>query len=872
MTDSLKKQVLPGKMLNQNEFSKFSEAIYKQKYSHTLPNGEKESWDQIAKRVAANVMGTVTESLTEINNVYELIRDRKFMPGGRYLYASGRPFHQTQNCLLLRAEDSREGWATLMQKATMALMTGAGIGVDYSDIRAEGSSIGKTGGTSTGPLALMQMVNEAGRHIMQGGARRSAIWAGLRWSHPDVLKFINMKAWHPELVAMKERDYNAAAPMDGTNISVILDRDFFDSYYSGDLKARTVYWAVIRSMLSTAEPGFSVDYNNPRESLRNAPVVGSTRVLTLDGYQPVSQIIGKPVTLWTGKQWAEDCIFKLTKKSADLIRVDLSNGRSITCDPEHPFMVKNYLGAGKNKRIEIVRVPAAELQEDQKIWSDLPLNTLYNWRKTDYALGFVFGDGSITAGHGDISYHTPEKKPCFDYTVELLQAKLGTNGNRAYFKCEGLDTKEDWLNTNLTPEFIAGWMDADGCYTRQLLRISNRSKEVLYKLQESLDAFGIKSVVREDGESSYKPGNRMYTLGVLSDSLLRFKEVIPTLRIKIDLPDTWKPYRESEIRVVNVERLDYNEDVYCCDVGVEEHSFMAEGVLISNCTEVVSEDDSDICNLGSINMARIGTLDEFIRAVEIGTTFLLCGTLYSDVPYRGVSEVREKNRRLGLGLMGIHEWLLQRGYSYGENAELTTWLEVYRTVSQETANRVADSLGISRPVATRAIAPTGTIGIVAETTTGIEPIFCTAYRRRYKGTDGKTTNYQYVIDPTAKRLIEAGISPEAVEDSYTLAENTERRVAFQAYVQQYVDQAISSTINLPEWGSELNNANTVEAFGNMLIKYLPNLRGITCYPDGCRGGQPLVRVKYETAIGHEGHVFVEQMDVCDITKGGSCNS
>jgi ribonucleoside-diphosphate reductase alpha chain len=91
-----------------------------------------------------------------------------------------------------------------------------------------------------------------------------------------------------------------------------------------------------------------------------------------------------------------------------------------------------------------------------------------------------------------------------------------------------------------------------------------------------------------------------------------------------------------------------------------------------------------------------------------------------------------------------------------------------------------------------------------------------------------------------------------------------------AVIAAYVDQAISSTINLPAWGSELNNDSKVQEFGNMLMKYLPKLRGITVYPDGCRGGQPLTPVKYLTAVKHVGEIFIEQADVCDITKGGSC--
>jgi ribonucleoside-diphosphate reductase alpha chain len=261
--------------------SSFAEAIMLQKYSHDLGD-RKETWPEIAKRVAANVMGAINAPAEIVSEVEEMITNKEFMPGGRYLYASGRPFHQVQNCLLMKAHDSREGWANLMQKATMALMTGAGIGVDYSGIRPEGSLIKKTGGFATGPLALMQMINEAGRGIMQGGSRRSAIWAGLRWSHPDCVKFVQMKNWSPEVRALKDKDYNFPATMDGTNISVLLDDEFFEAFHdvrhAKNAHAHTVYWATVRQMLKTAEPGFSVDIgDNAGETLRNACTEVSSR-------------------------------------------------------------------------------------------------------------------------------------------------------------------------------------------------------------------------------------------------------------------------------------------------------------------------------------------------------------------------------------------------------------------------------------------------------------------------------------------------------------------------------------------------------------------------------------------------------------------
>jgi len=71
------------------------------------------------------------------------------------------------------------------------------------------------------------------------------------------------------------------------------------------------------------------------------------------------------------------------------------------------------------------------------------------------------------------------------------------------------------------------------------------------------------------------------------------------------------------------------------------------------------------------------------------------------------------------------------GYdNYGACSELDKYLEIY-AASGKAAAQYADEWDLSKPIKTRAIAPTGTIGIIAETTTSLEPIFCSAFKRRY---------------------------------------------------------------------------------------------------------------------------------------------
>ena len=158
------------------------------------------------------------------------------------------------------------------------------------------------------------------------------------------------------------------------------------------------------------------------------------------------------------------------------------------------------------------------------------------------------------------------------------------------------------------------------------------------------------------------------------------------------------------------------------------------------------------------------------------------------------------------------------------------------------------------------------------TTTGIEPLFAVAYKRRYL-TDGIKWKYEYVVDATADRIIrETGVSPDSIETALDLSSNYEQRIKFQADVQDYVDMSISSTINLPSWGTRENNESKIEDFAETLAEYAPRLRGFTCYPDGSRGGQPLTRIDYEEAMKHKGVVY-EEVDVCEISgHGGSCGS
>jgi len=327
------------------------------------------------------------------------------------------------------------------------------------------------------------------------------------------------------------------------------------------------------------------------------------------------------------------------------------------------------------------------------------------------------------------------------------------------------------------------------------------------------------------------------------------------MNVSLNYDDAWLKDKSNPVFLENVKQaMKTGEPGFSFNFGDKQNE-----TLRNACCEVVSEDDSDVCNLSSVNMSRIESIEEFKDVVHLVTKFLVCGLERAELPYQKVYDVRQKNSRLGLGLMGMHEWLLKRGHKYEVTDELKQWLKVYRNESDHTSKDFCNELFRVIPKGVRAIAPTGTISILAGTTSGVEPVYSVAFKRRYL-TDGTRWKHEFVVDGTAQILIEMGINPDKIESAVDLAQDPERRIKFQHDVQAYVDQAISSTINLPAWDTEHNNADLISRYVGWIQKYAKGLRGLTVYPDGARGGQPITSVPYEEAINKKGMIFEDNSE------------
>ena len=350
----------------------------------------------------------------------------------------------------------------------------------------------------------------------------------------------------------------------------------------------------------------------------------------------------------------------------------------------------------------------------------------------------------------------------------------------------------------------------------------------------------------------YLGDRKEYTISDMKRMNFNYAAPLDMMNISLNYDDAWLNGGASDVFMENCKQaLMTGEPGFSFNFGDKQ-----EETLRNACCEVVSFSDSDSCNLGSVNLANIENIEEFKDVVHLASKFLVCGLIRAHLPYKKVEMVRQKNSRIGLGLMGMHEWLLKRGHRYEFNDELKQWMKIYENESTKAANEHCDRLFLNRPKGYRAIAPTGTISILAGTTSGVEPIYAVAYRRRYL-TDGTRWKYQFVVDGTAESLIQDGIKPDDIESAVDLAADPERRVKFQFELQKHVDQAISSTINLPAWDQ---SQDRVDEFAKIVRKYAHGLRGLTLYPDGSRGGQPITSVPYEEAHSKRGVVFEDNSE------------
>ncbi len=287
------------------------------------------------------------------------------------------------------------------------------------------------------------------------------------------------------------------------------------------------------------------------------------------------------------------------------------------------------------------------------------------------------------------------------------------------------------------------------------------------------------------------------------------------------------------------------------------------------------------CNLGSINLGKMvknGEVDydRLGEIVRLAVNFLDNVIEVNNYPLPQISEMTRSNRKIGLGVMGWADMLILLGIPYGSPQSIALGEKVMKFINDEghAASRelskkrgafpnfkgsIFDHPGEApiRNATVTTIAPTGTISIIANTSSGVEPLFAVSYVRQVMD-----KNILVEVNPMFEQIAkERGFYSEAlmqriaehgtVHDIMEIPEDIRRvfvtaheitpeeHIAMQSAFQKYTDNAVSKTVNFP-------NTATIEDVEKVYrLAYQAGCKGVTIYRDGSRDEQVLSTGKKE---------------------------
>ena len=474
-----------------------------------------------------------------------------------------------------------------------------------------------------------------------------------------------------------------------------------------------------------------------------------------------------------------------------------------------------------------------------------------------------------------------------------LALKCGMSARRKF-----ITPKLEDASSRFCRGFLRGFFDADGSVQGGpvkgvSVRLAQSDLPRLEAVQRMLLRLGIVSTIYAgrrpagtkllpDGKGGRKayPVQRQHELVISGDNLLQFES-------QVGFADSAKAAKLSRLlaaysRRLNRERFvarvlsvtpDGEEDVY--DVRVAgAHAFDANGFMAHNCGEQPLL-PYESCNLGSINLTRFvkdGRLD-FARldeTVDLAVHFLDNVIDANRYPIAEIERATLDSRKIGLGIMGFSDCLYMMNIAYDSAEALALAEEIFRRIAERgraASVRLGERRG-SFPLFDRSawkakgfsalrnatvttIAPTGTIGLIAGVSSGIEPVFALRYwRTMAEGTTFFETHPEFSRRAEALGADLEGLFsgcardgsirackelPEDLRRVFVVARDIapEWHVRMQAAFQKYSDNGVSKTINLPR------TATVEDVRRAYLLAHQLRCKGITVYREGSKEDEVL---------------------------------
>jgi ribonucleotide reductase alpha subunit len=359
-----------------------------------------ESPQHMWMRVAIQLHGTNVEKVKE---TYDALSMGYFIHATPTLFNAGTRHAQLSSCFLVEMEsDSIRGiYDTLGECAQISKWAG-GVGLSIHDIRARGSDIKGTNGKSTGIVPMLKVFNDTAKYVNQGGKRNGSFAIYLEPWHADIEEFLRLKLntgaeedrardlfyglWISDLFmerVEKDEAWSLMSPDQCPGLSDCWGDEFNRLYttYERDRKfmkqipAKKLWQMIIDAQIQTGTPYLLYkDACNAKSNQQNRGTIKSsnlcvapeTLVLTDKGQFPIHTLAGESVRVWNGDVFSEA---KITKTGVDqeLVDVELSDGRVLTCTPYHKFLVTEGY-TDKRSVADALRVDASDLKTGMKLF------------------------------------------------------------------------------------------------------------------------------------------------------------------------------------------------------------------------------------------------------------------------------------------------------------------------------------------------------------------------------------------------------------------------------------------------------------------------------------------------------------------------
>jgi ribonucleoside-diphosphate reductase alpha subunit len=258
-------------------------------------------------RVAVGVHGNDIDAAIE---TYNLMSERWFIHATPTLFNAGTPKPQLSSCFLLSmTEDSINGIFETLQRCALISQSAGGIGLSIHNVRATGSYIKGTGGTSNGIIPMLRVFNDAARYVDQGGGKRKGAFAVyLEPWHADIFEFLDLKKNHgkEELRARdlfyalwiadlfmervkSDSDWSLFCPNECPGLFDVYGDKFEALYHQYEqegrarktVKARDLWTAILESQVETGTPYILYkDAANKKSNQQNLGTIRSSNLCT----------------------------------------------------------------------------------------------------------------------------------------------------------------------------------------------------------------------------------------------------------------------------------------------------------------------------------------------------------------------------------------------------------------------------------------------------------------------------------------------------------------------------------------------------------------------------------------------------------------